>query len=87
MAAVPPDAGVGGMTPNWTLLAALEEAMFRNVGCKSGYDLYVLPISSDFGKNWRWKIKELMTRMNFSDLLIDLAWKFLRMLKAGAAQA
>lgn len=50
MAAVPPDAGVGGMTPNWTLLAALEEAMFRNVGCKSGYDLYVLPISSDFGK-------------------------------------
>ena len=34
MAAVPPEAGVGCMTPNWTLVAALEEAMYRALGAR-----------------------------------------------------
>ena len=34
MPAVPPEAGVGCMTPNWTLVAALEEAMYRALGAR-----------------------------------------------------
>ena len=51
MAAVPPETGVGSMTPNWTLLAALDEAMYRKMG--ANYELYVVPISSDWMKHFR----------------------------------
>ena len=44
MAAVPPETGVGSMTPNWTLLAALDEAIYRQLG--PNYELRVVPISS-----------------------------------------
>ncbi|CAK9009222.1 unnamed protein product [Durusdinium trenchii] len=45
MPAVPPEAGVGCMTPNWTLVAALEEAMYRALGAR--YQLFVVPISQE----------------------------------------
>jgi hypothetical protein len=44
MAAVPPETGVGSMTPNWTLLAALDEAIYRQMG--PNYELRVVPIAS-----------------------------------------
>ncbi|CAJ1356940.1 unnamed protein product, partial [Effrenium voratum] len=46
MAAVPPDSGVGCMTPNWTLLAALEEALCRACGA-GGYELFVAPVAEE----------------------------------------
>ena len=48
MAAVPPDSGVGCMTPNWTLLAALEEALCRACGA-GGYELFVAPVAEEDG--------------------------------------
>lgn len=45
MAAVPPETGVGSMTPNWTLLAALDEAIYRQMG--PNYELRVVPIASE----------------------------------------
>eukprot|EP00438_Fugacium_kawagutii_P028653 Skav235437 [mRNA] locus=scaffold774:94504:98602:+ [translate_table: standard] len=45
MAAVAPETGVGCMTPNWTLLAALDEALHRALG--ANYELHVMPISSE----------------------------------------
>eukprot|EP00933_Yihiella_yeosuensis_P027720 TRINITY_DN21604_c0_g1_i2.p1 TRINITY_DN21604_c0_g1~~TRINITY_DN21604_c0_g1_i2.p1 ORF type:complete len:552 (-),score=96.41 TRINITY_DN21604_c0_g1_i2:34-1689(-) len=45
IAASPAPSGVGCMTPNWTLLAALEEAMYSSLG--PNYELHVAFVSEE----------------------------------------
>ena len=45
LAAQPAESGVGCMTPNWSLVAALEEALYRRLGPR--YELHVVQIEAE----------------------------------------
>ncbi|CAE7207663.1 Carkd [Symbiodinium natans] len=45
LAVQPAESGVGCMTPNWSLVAALDEALYRNVGPQ--YELHVAQIAAE----------------------------------------
>ena len=45
LAAQPAESGVGCMTPNWSLVAALEEALYRRLG--PHYELHVVQVEAE----------------------------------------